>query len=148
MAGVGGHRHQQRLFTIDQVAGVEGRKFETVAVRDRVSRAGLNAVSAENAAVVVDVIDLGVALGAANAVLFRVLGGLNVNAVGRAGSSAEETGNAFFQAIFVALQLMQSTKAFLKNGTLVGQLFVGIILNNGGRKHLPQGYRHPFRDAS
>src|ERR1700722_11880893 len=43
---------------------------------------------------------------------------------------------------------MQSAETFLKHRSLIRQLLIGIILNNGGRKHLPQGYGHPFRDAS
>src|SRR5579864_5010330 len=147
-AGVGGNGDQQSFFAIDQVAGIEGGQLKAVPVRDGVRWAGLNAIAAEDAAVIVDVIDLGVALCAAYAVLFSIFGGLNVNAVGRTGGRAKETGHAFFQTIFVALQLMQSAEALLKNRALIGQLFVGIVLNNGGRKHLPQGYGHPFRNAS
>src|ERR1700719_727284 len=55
LAGVGWHRHQQLFFAINEVAGVEGGQFETVSVRDGVRGAGLNAITAEDAAVVVDV---------------------------------------------------------------------------------------------
>src|SRR5215470_10789404 len=72
---------QHHLLAVDQVGRVEGRQFESVAVRDRIGRTGLDTVSAEDAAVVVDVIDLGVAFGAADTVLLRVLGSFNVNAV-------------------------------------------------------------------
>src|SRR5262250_2805236 len=91
LAGVCRDGHQQGLFAINQVAGVEGGQLETMAVGDGVSGAGLDAVAAEDAAVVVDVVDLGVALGAADAVLFRVLGGLNVDTVGGTGGGAKET---------------------------------------------------------
>jgi hypothetical protein len=148
LAGIGGHGHQKSFFSIDQVAGIERSQFEAVTVRDGVRGAGLNAISAEDAAVIVDVIDLGVALGAADALFFGIVGSFDVNAVRRAGGGAQETGNAFFQAIFVALQLMQSAEALLKDRALIGQLLVGIILYDGGRKHLPQGHGHPFRDAS
>src|ERR1043165_2334676 len=92
-AGRGWNRDQQGLFAIDEVAGIEGRQLEAVAVRDGICWASLNAIAAKNTAVVVDVIDLGVALSAADAVLFRVLSSLNINAVGRARSSAEEAGH-------------------------------------------------------
>src|SRR5689334_9998606 len=81
LAGVGGYRHQQGFLAINQVAGVEGGKLEAVTVSDGVCRAGLDAITAEDAAVVVDVIDLGIAFGAADAVLFRVLGGFDINAI-------------------------------------------------------------------
>jgi len=148
LAGVGRDGNQQRFFAIDQVAGVEGGKFKAVAVGNGVRGAGLDAVSAEDAAVVVDVVDLGVALGAADAVLFSVFGGLNVNTVRGAGGGAQETGNAFFQAIFIALQLMQSAEALLENRALIRQLLVGIVFNNSRGKHLPQGHGHPLCDAS
>jgi hypothetical protein len=148
LAGVGGHGYQQSFFAINQVAGIERCQFETMAVGDGVCGASLDAISAEDAAVVVDVIDLGVAFGATDAVLFRVFGRLNVNAVRGARSRTQETGHALLQAVFVTLQLVQSAEAFLKNRALIGQLLVGIILNDGRRKHLPQGYGHSFGDAS
>jgi hypothetical protein len=148
LAGIGGHGYQQSFFAINQVAGIERRQFKAMAVGDGVSGAGFNAIAAEDAAVVVDVIDLGVAFGATDAVLFGVFGRLNVNAVRGASGRTQETGHALLQAVFIALQLMQSAKAFLKNRALIGQFFIGIILNNGGRKHLPQGYGHSFGDAS
>src|SRR6185437_9816544 len=106
----GAHRRpgrQELLFAVNQVAGVVGGQLKAVPVGDGVRGAGLYAVSAEDAAVVINVIDLGVTLGAADAVLFSVLGGLNVNAVGRAGGSAQETRNALFQAVLIALQHVQ-----------------------------------------
>lgn len=81
LTGIRRYGNEQRFFAIDKVAGVEGRQLEAVAVGNGVSRAGFNAVAAEDAAVVVNVIDLGVTLSAADAVLFSVLGSFNVNAV-------------------------------------------------------------------
>ena len=147
LAGVWRYGNKQRFFAIDKVAGVEGREFEAVAMGDGVSWAGFNAVAAEDAAVIVDVIDLGVALSAADAVLFSVLSGLNVNAVGRARSRAKEAGYALFQAIFIALQLMQAAKTLLKYRALIGELLVGIVLNNGGSKHLTEGNGHALGNA-
>src|SRR5215831_4729944 len=81
LARVRGHGNQQRFFAIDQVAGVERGQLESVAVGNGICRAGLNTIPAEDAAVVVDVIDLGVAFGAADAVFFSVLSRFNVNTV-------------------------------------------------------------------
>jgi len=72
---------QELFFAVDQVTRVKARQLETMAVRDRVGRASLDTVAAEDTAVVIDVVDLGVALGAADAVLFRVLRGFDINAV-------------------------------------------------------------------
>src|SRR5207249_9516340 len=48
---------QQLLLAIDQICGVEGCKLESVTMGDRVGRARLDAVSAENATVIVDVVN-------------------------------------------------------------------------------------------
>src|SRR6476646_10466018 len=72
---------QHHLLAVHQIGGVEGRQLETVAVSDGVGRTGLDTISAENAAVVVDVVDLGIALSATDAVFSGVLGGFDINAV-------------------------------------------------------------------
>ena len=147
LAGIRRDLNQQGFFAIDKVAGIERGEFEAVAVRDGVRGAGLNAITAEDAAVIVDVIDLGVPLSAADALFFSIVRRFNINAVGRARRRAQKTGYALFKAVFVALQLVQSAETFLKNRALIGQLLVGIVLNNGGSKHLPKGDRHSFGNA-
>ena len=62
---------QHLLLAVNQIAGVEGGQFKSVTVRDRIGRASLYAISAKNAAVVVDVVNLRVALGATDAVSRR-----------------------------------------------------------------------------
>src|SRR5690348_13868375 len=99
-----GNWGQQLLFTIDQPGCVESRDFKSMPMRDCVRRTGLDTIAAKNAAVVIDVIDLGVALGAADAVAGRVLRSLNVYAVGRTGGSAQEACYTLLQSILVALQ--------------------------------------------
>ena len=42
---------------------------------------------------------------------------------------------------------MQSAETLLKNRALIGQLLVGIILNRGGSKHLPESNGHSFGNA-
>src|SRR3954465_4719352 len=59
---VGPHRRQHLLFAVDQIGGVQRRNLKAVPVGDGVSRTSLDAISAEDTAVVVDVIYLGVAL--------------------------------------------------------------------------------------
>ena len=75
-------RRKQLLFSIDQTAGVERCQLEFMTVRNGVGGAGLHAVAAEDTAVVVDVIDLGVSLAAADALLIGVFRGFYVNAIG------------------------------------------------------------------
>src|SRR3990167_5239193 len=90
-------RSQQLFFAVDQAGDVVAGQLEAVAVGDGVGGAGLHAVAAENAAVVVNVIDGGVAFSGADAPLGGVVGGFDVDAVRRAGRRAEEAPHAFLQ---------------------------------------------------
>ena len=64
---------QEHVFLAHHEAGgVQGGELEAMTVRDGIGRAGFNAVSAENAPVVVDVVDLGVALGGRDADFFSI----------------------------------------------------------------------------
>src|SRR6185437_6711002 len=117
-------------------------------VRDCIGWAGLYAVAAEDAAVVVDVVDLGVTLGGADALLLGVLSGLDVDAVRGAGRGAEETGDALLQAVFIALKLMLAAEALLKDGATHRSLAVRVILNLGRLKALTERDAHSLRDGS
>ena len=77
---------QQLLLAIDQICGVERRQLESMPVSDGIGRAGFYTVSTENAAVVVNVVDLGITLRAADAIFCRVLRRLNVDAICRRSS--------------------------------------------------------------
>ena len=114
-----------------------------MAVRDGVGGARLHAISAEDAAVVIDVINLGVAFAAADAQLCRVLGRFDIDALRRARGRAQETGDAFFQAVLIALQLVDAAKALLE---FRGR--VRVILRDGRIEHLPEGDAHAFDDGS
>src|SRR6202043_1013309 len=60
---------QHLLLAVNQIAGVESRQLESMSMGNRIGRASLHAIAAENAAVVIDVVDLGVALGATDTLL-------------------------------------------------------------------------------
>src|SRR5260370_20561546 len=107
------HGGQHLLFAIDQVGGIEGRNFEAVPVGDGIGRAGLYAVSAKDAAVVINVIDLGVTLGPADAVFSRIFRRLNINAVGRTSRRAQEAGPALLRSILIALQYVHTAETLL-----------------------------------
>src|SRR5579872_1443729 len=115
-----------------------------MSVGNCIGRTSLNAVSAEDTAVVIDVVNRCITLGAADAVLGRVLGSFDVDAVGGAGCSTQETGNTLFQAIFVALKDMKSAKAFFEAGSTERPWAIGIILDDGGFEHLRKGDGHAF----
>ena len=71
------------LLAIDQRIDVVGSEFESVAMRDRIGRASLDAIPAENAARIIDIVDFRVALAGRNSVCVRVLCSLEVNAIRR-----------------------------------------------------------------
>src|SRR6266404_3221363 len=144
---VGPHRRQHLLFAIDKVCGIQRGNLKSVPVGDRVGRTSLHAVSAEDAAVVIDVIDLGVALGARDTLLSRVLSRLDINAVRRTGGGAEKAGHAFFQAVLIALQNVDAAEALLKFCAFERPWTVGIVLDDGRLEHLAKGNAHSFGDS-
>ena len=136
------HGGQHLLFAVNQIAGVERGKFKPVAMRNRVRRAGFYAISAENAAVVINVVNLGVALRAANPVLCRILRRLNIDAIRRAIGRAQEAGHALFQTILIPLQHVDAAEALLKLCATQRSVAVRIIFNLRGLKHLHEGDAH------
>src|SRR3984885_8347170 len=86
---------QHLLLAVNQIAGVKCRQLKPMSVRNRVGWTSLDAISAKDTTVIVDVIDLGVAFSAAHAVLRSVIGSFDVNAVRGAVGGAEEASYAF-----------------------------------------------------
>ena len=118
-----------------------------MSVSDGVRRAGLDTVSAEDAAVVVDVVDLGVTFGAGDAVLGCVLSGFDVDAVRWAGCGAQEAGDAFFESVLITLQNVRAAEALLKHSAAHWPGTVRIVFNFRGLEHLPKGDTHAFADG-
>src|ERR1700744_3141763 len=103
---------EQHLLREDQVSARVVGHLVVVAHRDRVERARDLAVAAEDAAAEVDLVDRGVALAGGHAVLRRVLGGDDADAVGRAGGGAERAADALLQArVLEAVQLVAPAEA-------------------------------------
>jgi len=136
------------LLAINKVGSVEGSQLKTVAVGNRVCRACLDAISAEDAAVVVDVVHMGIAFGAANAIFSRVLSSFDVDTVGRTGSRTQETSYTLLQPVFVALQNVKTAKALLEDRATQWTWTIRIVLDNRGLEHLPEGDCHAFGDGS
>src|SRR5437868_11532931 len=111
-------------------------------MRDGVRRAGLHAITAEDATVVVDVVNLRVTLGGRDALLFRILGRLNIDTVRRTCRSAQETRNALLQTVLIALQLMLAPEALLQMRTAHRPRPVGIVLDFRRLEHLAEGHAH------
>ena len=135
------------LFAVDQVAGVKAGEFEAVSVGDGICGTGLDAISAENTSVVVDVVNLGVALRSADPVFGRIFRSLNVNAVRGTGCRAQEAGHALFQSVLVALQDVHTAETFLEHGAPQRSRPVGIVLYLRGLEHLHEGDAHALGDG-
>ena len=140
-------RGQHLFFAVDQVAGVESRDFEAVSVSNRIRGTRLDTVSTKDTSIVVDVIDLGVTLCSAYSMLVRILCRLDIDAVRRAGRRAQETGYAFFQSVFIALQDVNATKTLLELGAPKRPRPIGIVLHLRGLKHLHEGDAHALGDG-
>ena len=74
-------RNQQVFLTHDQISSIQRREFEAVTMRNSVRRAGLDTVAAEDAPVVIDVVDLRVTFRARDACLVCIVSRLDVDAV-------------------------------------------------------------------
>jgi hypothetical protein len=145
-AHVGWPRSQHLLLAHDQIGRVKARQLESVSVRDSVRRACLDAISAENAAVVVDVVNLGVALGTADPVFGGIFCGFDVDAIRGTRCRAQKARDTLFQPVFIALQHVRTTKAGLDPRAAQRSLAIGIVLHDRGIEHLPKGDAHAFRN--
>src|SRR5215210_9553359 len=97
---------EQIVLGLQEVCAAVDRELEIVAVCDRVLRAGLDAVAAENTTTVVNIVDLCEALIDARSFGWRarIVFGDDVDAVRRTGGGAQETGHAFLFAALVHVQ--------------------------------------------
>jgi len=117
-----------------------------MSMRDGVCGAGFYAISAEDATVVIDVIDLGIAFSTRDTVFLRVLSSFDIDAIRRTRRRAQEARNAFFQSILVALQHMQTAESFLEDCAAHGPFAVGVILHHMWLEHFHECDGHPFGD--
>src|SRR6185503_8932918 len=101
---------EEHVLRVDEVVARVLGELELVPERDRVERARELAVAAEDAAAEVDLVDPRVALAGRDAVVRRVLGGDDPDAVGRAGSRAERAADALLQAVLVLPEAMAAAE--------------------------------------
>src|ERR687885_20483 len=114
---------EQHLLREDQVGPGVVRHLVVVAHRDRVERAGDLAVPAEDAAREVDLVDGRVALTGAHAVLGRVLGGDDADAVRRARGRAQRAADALLEAgVGEAVEAVAAAEARVDGRLLLGVL--------------------------
>src|SRR5947209_809259 len=104
---------------------------------DCIRGAGFYAEPTEDAAIVIDVVNLRVPLTAADADRVCVLPRFDVDTVRRARGRAKKTRHALLESVLIALQYVNTTEALLEFGRLIG-----IVLRHGGRHHLLQRDAH------
>ena len=120
---------EELLLAVNQGVGIVRGNLKPVAVGDGVTRAGLHAVPTKDAPVVINVVNLCVTLRRTDSILAGILGSFDVDAIGRASRRAKETGYAFFEPIFIALQNVQPAVAVFKMNGFVRVVSVTVGWN-------------------
>ena len=129
-------RDEQVLLVPDEVLVAVDGELVVLAHEDRRHRAGLFAVAAEDAARLVDLVDLRVARPGGHAAV--VLGRFEIDRVGRAGHRAEAAGDALLEAVLVPHQHL-----FAPPFREHRDLLVGIVDAHRLLEHVPQRRRKP-----
>ena len=109
------------VFGLEQVGAIVDRQLEIVAVSDRVFRTSFDAEPAENAAAIIDVVNLREPLIDAGALSLgtRIVCRFDVDTLRRAGRRAEKAGHAFFTTQLVNVQQVLTAIAWLDRYRLV-----------------------------
>src|SRR5215212_8393850 len=99
-------RNQQIIFGLEEICAAVNRQLKIVTVSDGVLRAGLDTITAEDAAPVIDVVNGRIAFVHTYALFGRprIVGGNDVNTFRRTRGGAEVTGNALFAPELVDVQ--------------------------------------------
>ena len=105
-----------------------------MAVGNSVGGAGLDAIAAENAAGIIDIVDLRVTLARGDALFLGVFRGFDVDAIRGTRRRAKEAPDALLQPIFVALQHVNAAVARLQRRRGVWKALRGRLL-----EHRPKG---------
>ena len=103
-------------------------------VCDRIGGASFDAIAAENAAGVIDVVHLCITLAGGDAFRVSIFCGLDVDAIRGAGGGAQKTTDALFETVFVTLKDVNAAIAGLD---ACGN--VGIAFRRRLAEHGPQG---------
>ena len=134
----GGRGHEQVLLVPDEVVLAVHGQFVVLAHEDRRDRAGFLAVAAEDAACLVDLVDLGVTWARLHGTV--VLRRLEVDGVGRARHRAEPAGHALLEPVLVSHQHLLA--AVLREHR---DLLVRVADGDGLAEEVLEGRRKPDR---
>ena len=115
---------QQVVFCFEKVGAVVDGKLEIIPMGDRILRTRLDAVTAEDAAAVVDVVDLCVTFVTTDAFLVGtwIVFGFDIYAVGRASRGSQITCDAFFLTSLIDVQQMLTAISWLDSDRNIGVL--------------------------
>src|SRR5207249_7143587 len=119
---VGRKRLEQLLLRVDELLAARVGQLVLGAQHDRLHRAGVLAVAAEDAAQHVDLVRLRVALARRHAVLVGVLGGDHEDAADRASRRAELAADAALEPVVIAAQVVAAAVALRARRLLLGIL--------------------------
>ena len=98
----------------DHGIDVVGGELESMTMRDRVGGAGFDAVSAKNAARIIDIVDGGVAFGGGDAICFGIFGGLDIDAARGTGCGTQKARYALLEAVLVAVVQVAAEQSVLR----------------------------------
>ena len=102
---------------------------------DRVRGACFDAVTAEYAARIVDIVNAGVAFSGGDPIGIGIFGSLDVDAIRRTSRGAEKASNTFLEPGLIAVQNMNPTVARLEMYRLEG-----IVLGDRFTKHIAESH--------
>ena len=106
--------YQHLFLGVNEGCSVITGEFEPVTVRNRVRWARFHTITAEDTAVVVDVVYLRVPLTATKANHIRVLCSFDINAVRWTSRCAKKARDTFFQPVLIALQNVSAAITILQ----------------------------------
>src|SRR5712692_895539 len=113
-------RLEQLLLGVDELLAARVRQLVFRPEHDRLHRAGVLAVPAEDAAQHVDLVGLGVPLARRDAVLLGVLGGDDEDAAHRARRGAQLAADAALEPVVVAAQVVPAAVALRPHSLVFG----------------------------
>src|SRR5207249_2165557 len=126
---------EQHVLGVDEVVSVVLRDLEVVAERDRIEWTRELAVAAEDAAAHVDLVDARVALTGGDAVVGRVLGRDDADAVRRTGRGAERAADALLEPVLVAPEAVAAAEARVDGALVLGVLLRDRLLEDLLQRH-------------
>lgn len=139
--GSGRPRLEELFLPIEERIDVVGGQLDTVAMGDGVRGTGFHAVAAKNAARIIDVVNLGITFAGGNSIGVGILSCFYINAIRGARCRAQKAAHALLKTVFIALQNVNPTIAWLHT-----RGYVRKILGRRFAEHGLQRYAEAFKE--